>query len=100
MLQIVLMALIKDDLSAFNQENYARYFVMIDTWDSKELYYDVFKKFFAYSDKLRNLGMEARDEKPAHKPLKVTHSQDRNSAQMVCLNEGRRIFLSACQLSS
>jgi hypothetical protein len=57
--------------------------VMADAKDSKELYYDIFKEFYDYSEKLRVHGMEAKDGEPALKPFLSSHPQDMKSAQTV-----------------
>jgi hypothetical protein len=57
--------------------------VMADAKDSKELYNDVFKEFYEYSEKLRRFGMEASESEPELKPFIVTHPQDMKSAQTV-----------------
>ncbi len=57
--------------------------VMADAKDSKELYYDVFKEFYSYSEKLRQYGMEADEGEPALRPFLVTHPQDMKSSQTV-----------------
>jgi hypothetical protein len=57
--------------------------VMADTKDSKELYSNVFKEFYEYSDKLCQLGMDAAVSEPALKPFIVTHPKDMKSAQTV-----------------
>jgi hypothetical protein len=57
--------------------------VMADAKDSKDLYYDVFKDFYEYSEKLRQYGMEANGGEPALKPFLVTHPQDMKSSQTV-----------------
>ena len=48
--------------------------VMADAKDSKELYDDVFKEFYEYSEQLRQFGMEEKDGEPALKPFLVTHT--------------------------
>lgn len=57
--------------------------IMADAKDSKDLYRDVFKEFYDYSERLRLHGMEAEDGEPALKPFLVTHPQDMKSSQTV-----------------
>jgi len=57
--------------------------VMADAKDSKELYNDVFRDFYDYSESLRLYGMPARDGEPALQPFLVSHPQDMKTAQTV-----------------
>jgi hypothetical protein len=75
--------------------------VMADAKDSKELYYDVFRDFYDYSESLRLYGMPARDGEPALQPFLVSHPQDMKSAQTVAGRGGcckTKIFF--CHLCS
>jgi len=75
-----------DDQTMFNMVQFRELcaiLVMADAKDSKELYYDVFKDFYEYSEKLRQYGMEAYGTEPALKPFLVTHPQDMKSSQTV-----------------
>jgi hypothetical protein len=62
--------------------------VMADAKDSKDLYEDVLKDFYEYSERLRMFGMPAQDGEPALHPFLVSHPQDMKSTQNVCKRGG------------
>lgn len=62
--------------------------VMADAKDSKDLYEDVFKDFYEYSERLRMFGMPVQDGEPALHPFLVSHPQDMKSTQTVCKRGG------------
>ncbi len=75
--------------------------VMADAKDSKEMYDDVFKEFYDYSERLWIHGMPACDGEPALHPFLVAHPQDMKSSQTVSKRGGNckmKIFF--CHLCS
>jgi hypothetical protein len=62
--------------------------VMADAKDSTALYYDAFRDFYDFSERLRQFGMPASDGEPALQPFIVSHLQDMKSAQIVARKGG------------